>query len=749
MAQDVATLAIKVESKGVKAADKDLEGLERQSVKTERELADLDRQSKKMNKTASAMGKAFGTVVGSLATGLFARSVINNTIEQEKAISQLNATLKSTGRFSESLSKDMQDFASSLQEVTTFGDEAVIASQALLLTFTQIGGDAFPRAQRAILDVATAMGTDLQSATLQVGKALNDPILGITALSRSGIQFTQAQKDVVKQMVETGNAAGAQEIILKELEAQFGGSAEAARNTLGGAIESLKNNFGDLLEGDSGGEGVKGATAAINELSDTLADPQIKAAFAAVTSGILGVLSAISKTLPEVISFTRWIGEELAAALHGAALDDVVRMEDELANLGARFGDLENVRFSPKWISDINGVNDYLLAAQARARVLKKAIDDFYNKPAGAPPSVAGALPNVPVSAATGPTDADRKAAEAAAREASRASTQVAKAAHAATAAINNQITSLKIQADTVGLSSTAVTLHKLALEGATPAQLALAAAALETVDAYKLEQEQLEIIADLKREMAAEQESINMQAASIIESLLVEEEAIQLSYERRREIILAATMETEAQRTAILEQLEVERNEKLVAIEQQRTAKIYELNQQFFGGLAGLAKAYAGEQSGIYRALFAVEQGFAVAKALLAVPESYQKAFNAVVGIPFVGPALAPAAGVAAAALSVAQVGLMRSVSPSFDGGGYTGNGSRSGGIDGKGGFMALMHPQETVTDHTKGQTPPRSGGEINNTFILQGRPDIRTQQQLSQKAAAAQRTVNARFGQ
>jgi len=745
MAQDVATLAIKVESKGVKAADKDLEGLERQSVKTERELADLDRQSKKMNKTASAMGKAFGTVVGTLATGLFARSVINNTIEQEKAIAQLEATLKSTGRSSESLSKDMQDFASSLQEVTTFGDEAVIASQALLLTFTQIGGDAFPRAQRAILDVATAMGTDLQSATLQVGKALNDPILGMTALSRSGIQFTQAQKDVVKQMVETGNAAGAQEIILKELEVQFGGSAAAARNTLGGAIESLKNNFGDLLEGDSGGEGVNGATSAINNLSDTMASPEVKAAFGTITSAVILLLEKSAAATVAFTNFGTAIGEWAGRLAVGPAdAMEQVNLELEnsraiLKNIGGELNTARILRVNP-FASTSDLEKDWQVTSN-RIKELERIKADFEANPIKVVPgsSVSAPLPNVPVSASD----------QGASKASTEASDKAAKAAQSATDAINNQITSLKIQADTVGLSSTAVTLHKLALEGATPAQLALAAAALETVDAYKLEQEQLETIAALKRDMAAEQESVNMQAASIIESLLVEEEAIQLSYERRREIILAATMETETQRTAILEQLEADRNEKLVAIEQERTAKIFELNQQFFGGLAGLAKAYAGEQSGIYRALFAVEQGFAVAKALLAVPESYQKAFNAVVGIPFVGPALAPAAGTAAAALSVAQVGMMRSVSPSFDGGGYTGNGSRSGGLDGKGGFMALMHPQETVTDHTKGQTPPRSGGEINNTFILQGRPDIRTQQQLSQKAATAQRTVNARFGQ
>ena len=51
-----------------------------------------------------------------------------------------------------------------------------------------------------------------------------------------------------------------------------------------------------------------------------------------------------------------------------------------------------------------------------------------------------------------------------------------------------------------------------------------------------------------------------------------------------------------------------------------------------------------------------------------------------------------------------------------SFNGGGFTGMGSRSGGVDGKGGFPAILHPNETVTDHTKGQS---SGGVIVNQTI------------------------------
>lgn len=63
-----------------------------------------------------------------------------------------------------------------------------------------------------------------------------------------------------------------------------------------------------------------------------------------------------------------------------------------------------------------------------------------------------------------------------------------------------------------------------------------------------------------------------------------------------------------------------------------------------------------------------------------------------------------------------------------SFDGGGYTGTGARSGGLDGKGGFMAILHPQETVVDHAKGQT--LSGGGMAVTYAPVIQIDSRTDQ-------------------
>ena len=81
----------------------------------------------------------------------------------------------------------MQGFASQLQRLTGIGDETILAMQGILLTFTQIRGQVFKDATQVILDVSVAMGQDLQQTAIQVGKALNDPILGVSALSRVGI----------------------------------------------------------------------------------------------------------------------------------------------------------------------------------------------------------------------------------------------------------------------------------------------------------------------------------------------------------------------------------------------------------------------------------------------------------------------------------------------------------------------------------------------------------------------------------
>jgi hypothetical protein len=168
--------------------------------------------------------------------------------QQAKAIAQVEAGLKSTGASVGFTSQQLQQMASDLQSKTLFGDEQILQdATSQLLTFTNITGEQFARTQAAALDLATRLDGDLKGASIQLGKALNDPVANLSALSRSGIQFSDEQKEVIKSMAETGRLAEAQTLILDELNKQYGGSAEAAAAADGGFTQ-LANAFGDLQE---------------------------------------------------------------------------------------------------------------------------------------------------------------------------------------------------------------------------------------------------------------------------------------------------------------------------------------------------------------------------------------------------------------------------------------------------------------------------------------------------------------------
>lgn len=172
--------------------------------------------------------------------------------QQQAVEQQLTNTLKSTQNAAGLTKTELLELASSLQDLTTFGDEAIIKAEDLLLTFTNIGGPIFKEATATILDMSTALGQDLKSSTIQLGKALNDPIEGISALRRVGVSFTNDQEATIKQLVETGQTVEAQRLILAELNKEFGGSAAAAADTYQGRLQQLKNSMGDLGEAIGG-----------------------------------------------------------------------------------------------------------------------------------------------------------------------------------------------------------------------------------------------------------------------------------------------------------------------------------------------------------------------------------------------------------------------------------------------------------------------------------------------------------------
>lgn len=187
------------------------------------------------------------TAVG-VGVAAFGVSSVKNFMDAEGALAQLNAVIKSTGGAAGMTSKALTDQASALQAVTKFSDEAVMGTQSMLLTFTNIGQKVFPQATETALDMAQALGMDGSQAAMQLGKALNDPAEGISKLQRVGVTFNAEQEKTIKGMVEAGDVAGAQAVMLQELQKEFGGSAKAAGMTFGGQLTILKNTFGDVME---------------------------------------------------------------------------------------------------------------------------------------------------------------------------------------------------------------------------------------------------------------------------------------------------------------------------------------------------------------------------------------------------------------------------------------------------------------------------------------------------------------------
>lgn len=196
----------------------------------------------------AGLGGALASVGIGLGGVALAKSAIHGFAEEQDAVAQLNAVLAATGGAAGLSSDAIRGLASELQNTTKYGDEATIKAASVLATFTNIKGDVFKEAIKSAQDMSTVLGTDLQGSVIQLGKALNDPTKGITALSKAGVSFTAEQKEQIATMQESGNVIGAQKLVLAELAKEFGGTSAAAAGTFNGKMIQMQNAVGDLTE---------------------------------------------------------------------------------------------------------------------------------------------------------------------------------------------------------------------------------------------------------------------------------------------------------------------------------------------------------------------------------------------------------------------------------------------------------------------------------------------------------------------
>ena len=218
---------------------------------------ELDRQvSPGVAGVAAKAAATFAVAFAAKKVFDFAKEGLAAAQEAAKVSAQTEAVIKSTGGAANVSAAAIDKLAGSISRRTGIEDDSIKSAQNLLLTFTQVqnrvgeGNDIFNRATMAMVDMGAAMGTDAKSSAIQLGKALNDPVAGISALTRVGVTFTEDQKKVIESLVQTGDVAGAQKVILDELGKEFGGSAEAQATAAGkftNAIGELQESIGVLL----------------------------------------------------------------------------------------------------------------------------------------------------------------------------------------------------------------------------------------------------------------------------------------------------------------------------------------------------------------------------------------------------------------------------------------------------------------------------------------------------------------------
>jgi hypothetical protein len=231
-------------SKNVAAYERSIDGMSRKTAAFDRLGNDIGRGIRNTTANIGRLAVAGGTILTVAIT-----NGVRELERLESATAQTNAVIESTGGVAGQTADEIRNLAEKYEGLNaTIDDKVIQSAENLLLTFTNVQDKAFEPALQAILDINTAMGggeEGLQGVAIQVGKALNDPVRGLTALRRIGVSFSQTQEDQIKKLVEANDLYGAQQIILEELGREFGGSFAAAGDTAAGKFAKVRDAVED------------------------------------------------------------------------------------------------------------------------------------------------------------------------------------------------------------------------------------------------------------------------------------------------------------------------------------------------------------------------------------------------------------------------------------------------------------------------------------------------------------------------
>jgi hypothetical protein len=299
---------------------------------------------------AGTRAKTFGSIVGGAmnmalgALGLLAGAIImflpnfikmgEEARKSELRLANVAKNMDLFGKNTGVVTKRISTYAEELSFLTGVDDELTRANQAVLLTFENLAvsadkvGGPFDRATLALLDLEAA-GKNIKA--VQLGKALQDPLRNMTALRKAGILLTEQQQKQIEAFMKANDVAAAQDVLLKAIEGQVGGTAAAMASstdkmnarfedileTLSGAllpaVDQLADKFSAWLESPAGKKALDDMVDKFKEFSDWIMSPEGKKAIDDLVESFLLVAGAIGATVDMLIKLKQWADEAAAS----------------------------------------------------------------------------------------------------------------------------------------------------------------------------------------------------------------------------------------------------------------------------------------------------------------------------------------------------------------------------------------------------------------------------------------------------
>jgi hypothetical protein len=258
---------------GSKPANKALEAVDEVSSELQGSLQGVADEAGVLGAALTKLGPigaGLAVTIGAVTLGSYA--AVEATDRFRLSIGSLEGVIKATGNTTGLTLKQLDDFSRDLARSTLNSSESVRQAAATLAAFGGVADENFKRTLSLAADMATVFETDLQNATESLGEVMQRPAESLSLLENFAVAFTEAEKEMVEQMIEAGKQAEVQEMIFARLEARFEGvAAKVAGGTVSGAKDGLAQSWQELLETFDNGFGITDRViSSINLVADGL-----------------------------------------------------------------------------------------------------------------------------------------------------------------------------------------------------------------------------------------------------------------------------------------------------------------------------------------------------------------------------------------------------------------------------------------------------------------------------------------------